>query len=169
MSPPFPLQARHKRPKILHSGPQNTAVPKNPENSGSTPTPCLDKPVLAQGGSRVYHSGYHCTNAYHSMDWHICYKTRASYAKSCGFTVGSQACQCTGFGSGIVMVLAKTNRTRVLMVQMMMKSRNELWFWCLVSPQTHVRRWEFSQEHHTQRTLSHQNLERQPITSKMDP
>ena len=28
-------------------------VPKNPKNSGSTPTPCLDKAVLAQGGGGV--------------------------------------------------------------------------------------------------------------------
>ena len=27
-----------------------TAVPKFPQNSGSTPTPCLDKAVHAQGG-----------------------------------------------------------------------------------------------------------------------
>ena len=51
MSPPFPLQVRHKRHKcvtILHSGPQKTAVPKNPENSGQCPfhvwtSPCLRK------------------------------------------------------------------------------------------------------------------------------
>ena len=52
MSPSFPLQVRHKLP-ILHSGPQKTAVPKNPENSGSTPSACLDKPMLAQGGGGV--------------------------------------------------------------------------------------------------------------------
>ena len=37
--PPFP-STRHKRP-ILHSGPLKTAVPKNPKNCGSTPTPLL--------------------------------------------------------------------------------------------------------------------------------
>ena len=40
MRPPFPRHVRHKRP-IPHSGPQKTAVPKNPENGGSTPTPVL--------------------------------------------------------------------------------------------------------------------------------
>ena len=49
MNSPFPLQVCHKHPN-RHLGPQKTVVPKNPENSGSTPTPCLDKPVLAQGG-----------------------------------------------------------------------------------------------------------------------
>ena len=32
------------------SGTTKTVVPKNSENSSSTPTPCLDKAVLAQGG-----------------------------------------------------------------------------------------------------------------------
>ena len=34
-------------------GTTNTLVPKIPENSGSTPTACLDKAVLAQGGGGV--------------------------------------------------------------------------------------------------------------------
>ena len=35
------------------SGTTKTVVPKIPKNSGSTPTPCLDKAVLAQGGGGV--------------------------------------------------------------------------------------------------------------------
>ena len=31
-----------------------TAVPRFPQNGGSTPTPCLDKAVHAQGGGGVY-------------------------------------------------------------------------------------------------------------------
>ena len=32
------------------SGTTKTVLAKNPKNGGSTPTPCLDKAVLAQGG-----------------------------------------------------------------------------------------------------------------------
>ena len=35
------------------SGTTKTVVPKNSENSGPTPTTCLDKAVLAQGGGGV--------------------------------------------------------------------------------------------------------------------
>ena len=35
------------------SGTTKTVVPKIPKTSGSTPTPCLDKAVLAQGGGGV--------------------------------------------------------------------------------------------------------------------
>ena len=35
------------------SGTTKTVVPNRSENSGSTPTPCLDKAVLAQGGGGV--------------------------------------------------------------------------------------------------------------------
>jgi hypothetical protein len=38
---------------MLHLGPQKQWSPKIPKNSGSTPTPCLDKAVLAQGGGGV--------------------------------------------------------------------------------------------------------------------
>ena len=31
-----------------------TAVPKFPQNGGSTPTPCLDKAVHAQGGGGIF-------------------------------------------------------------------------------------------------------------------
>ena len=48
--PPFSSGRNH--PTLMHSGPQKTAVPNNPKNGGSTPTPCLDKPVLAQDGRR---------------------------------------------------------------------------------------------------------------------
>ena len=38
---------------LVTSGTTKTVVPKIPKNSGSTPTPCLDKAVLAQGGGGV--------------------------------------------------------------------------------------------------------------------
>ena len=37
----------------LTSGTTETLVPNIPKNSGSTPTPCLDKAVLAHGGGGV--------------------------------------------------------------------------------------------------------------------
>ena len=49
LSPSFPVQTLYKHP-ILHSGPQKQRSQKFPQNSGSTPTPCLDKAVHAQMG-----------------------------------------------------------------------------------------------------------------------
>ena len=39
---------------MLHLGPQKQWSQKFPKNSGSTPTPRLDKAVLAQGGGGVH-------------------------------------------------------------------------------------------------------------------
>ena len=44
---------------MLHLGPQKQWSRKIPKNSGSTPTPCLDKAVLAQGGASRSQSALH--------------------------------------------------------------------------------------------------------------
>ena len=48
--PPFPSTTASQTPAQSCRTTKKTAAPKNPENSGSTPTLRLDKPVLARGG-----------------------------------------------------------------------------------------------------------------------
>ena len=50
----------------LKFGTTKAAVPKNAENSRSTPTPCLDKFVLAQGGVGLATVQLHVVRAYTS-------------------------------------------------------------------------------------------------------
>jgi hypothetical protein len=63
MSPPSPsLYKCVTNAKSCIQDHKKTEVPENPGNSGSTPTPCLDQPVLAQGGGGSTQQGHstHC-------------------------------------------------------------------------------------------------------------
>uniref|UniRef100_A0A7S4GBR9 Uncharacterized protein n=1 Tax=Eutreptiella gymnastica TaxID=73025 RepID=A0A7S4GBR9_9EUGL len=58
MSPPSPsLYKCVTNAKSCIQDHKKTEVPENPGNSGSTPTPCLDQPVLAQGGGGPHSRG----------------------------------------------------------------------------------------------------------------